>query len=377
MSITLCPYISEYAAVNFVGQGQSLPARARGKCHQLFLVAAFVVGLDGCGRGDRPDTQSGPQPMARHAFDSAYVLVDTIPLAQNDSAPLVRVSGMDLDDHGRIAIADVSEGNVKIYARSGRLLRIIGRKGDGPGEFSQPRYPRFTSDGGLYVGDGQLGRVTRFDSAGTLVRVISYSVIPTMGFELTPNGVALTGAGDSARALMFGDTVGGSSTWLLELSRLRPRDQPDNPNWEYLSQYWLGVDRDSAYVATTLSDSIWSVPLGGTTIRSYRLNVPGYLAPHAVVQVPKGPRGVMEWQKSFHIAAKVIANHDLLAIPFVEGVLTYGDPMILALRPRGRPWVALTGGPPILDARADTLIALLHPGEDPPTLGLYVPQELP
>jgi hypothetical protein len=286
----------------------------------------------------------------------------------------VRVSGLDFDRRGRVAIADVSEGNVKVYDRGGQLLQVVGRKGEGPGEFSQPRYPRFTPDGGLYVGDGQLGRVSRFDSNGVFVRVNSYPVIPMMGFELTPNGVALTGTGEGQKAVMFGDSLGSRSTWMLDLQRLRPRSDPDNPTWKFLTQYWLGVDGDSAYIATTLSDSIWSIPLGRDTVHAYRLHVPGYVEPRASEEMPKGARELMQWQKTFHIAAKVIATRDVVAIPFVQGVLNFGDPMILAVRRRGEQWIALTGAPPILHAHADTLVGLLHPDDDPPTLGLYIPR---
>lgn len=311
--------------------------------------------------------------MEQRAFAEAYRLVDSIRLSQHDSAPVVRLSGLDFDNFGRVAVADVSEGNVKLFTRAGRLLRVLGRKGEGPGEFSQPRFPRFTPDGGLYVGDGQLGRVSRFDSSGTLLRVLSYNVIPMMGFDLAGDAVALTGSGDGQKALMFGDSGGTGASWLLDMTRLRPGHEPDNPTWKFLTQYWLGVGGDSAYITSTLSDSIWSVPLTGDTIVAHRLDVPGYIAPMATHAMPKGVKEMMEWQKTFHIAAKVIATPEVVAIPFVQGVLNYGDPMILALRPRGGHWVALAGAPPILHARGDTLIGLLHLEDDPPMLGLFVP----
>jgi hypothetical protein len=338
------------------------------------LSAACVSTLAACGKSTETAGGAPSVPMALQEFTGAYRLVDSIRLAQHDSSPVVRVSGLDLDDFGRLAVADASEGNVKLFDRAGRLLRILGRKGEGPGEFSQPRFPRFTRDGGLYVGDGQLGRVLRFDSSGSFLRQSSYNLIPTMGFDLAGNGVALTGSGDQQKALLLGDTAGTRATWLLDIVRLRPRDQPDHPAWKFLSQYWLGVGGDSAYVVTTLSDSVWSVALGGDSIVSYRLEVPGYVAPTPAHEMPRGVKQMMEWQKTFHVAAKVIATPEVVAVPFVQGVLNYGDPMILALRPRGGAWVALAGAPPILHARGDTLIGLLHPDEDPPTLGLFVPR---
>lgn len=340
------------------------------------LAVALLVGiLTGCRESGQIAGANATVSMQQVAFADSYRLVDSIRLAQPDSAPLVRISGLAFDQSGRIAVADASEGKVRLYDRFGRLLRTLGRKGEGPGEFSQPRFPRFTPDGGLYIGDGQAGRVSRFDSAGSFTRVFSKPVIPIMGFELTPTGFALTGSGDGEQVLLRGDSTGGSERWLLDSRRLRPRADPDSPAWRFVTQYWLASGADSLFVVTTVSDSIWSIPLDGDTIIATRLDVPGYIQPQAAQELPRGAKGISEWQKTFHIAAKVIATDDILAVPFVQGILNYGDPMILAIRHRGRPWVAITGAPPIIHALGDTLVGLLHPDEDPPTLGLFVPAE--
>ncbi|HEY0037993.1 MAG TPA: 6-bladed beta-propeller, partial [Longimicrobium sp.] len=84
-------------------------------------------------------------------FSELFATVDSVLLEQPDSAPIVRISGIDVDDRGRILIGDVSEGDVKLFAPTGELIRIIGRKGAGPGEFSAPRYPRFGPGGMIYV----------------------------------------------------------------------------------------------------------------------------------------------------------------------------------------------------------------------------------
>jgi len=204
---------------------------------------------------------------------------------------------------------------------------------------------------------------------------MTFSVVPMMGFDLAGDGVALTGSGENKSVLLFADSAGSQTRWLLKANRMRPGIEPDNPTWKFLTQYWLAVGGDTAYITTTLSDSIWSVPLDDDTVLSSAIRVPGYLPPTPAHEMPKGAKALIEWQKTFHIAAKVIATRDVVAVPFVQGVLNYGDPMILALRQRGRSWVALTGAPPIIQARGDTLIALLHPQEDATTLGLFVPSD--
>lgn len=336
----------------------------------LVFGPALACALLGCATGDQAAVDTA---LEQRAFASAYRLVDSIPLAQSDSAPVVRVSGIAFDDRGTLAVGDASEGNVKIFNRAGTLMRVIGRKGEGPAEFSQPRFPRFTPDGGLFVGDGQLGRVSRFDSSGAFVRVMTLGVVPMMGFDRSGATFVMTGLGDSGRIVLLGDSAGGGLHWTLDAERLRPSTDPDNAMWKFVTQYWLGVAGDTAFVVMTLSDSIWMIPLHGDTIRSRSLRVPGYIAPRLPGSAPSGAKGLMDWQKTFHIAAKVIATPDVIAVPFVQGVLNYGDPMILAVRRRGHEWIALTGAPPIVQAHGDTLVSLLHPLEDATTLGLYVP----
>jgi hypothetical protein len=86
-------------------------------------------------------------------------------------------------------------------------------------------------------------------------------------------------------------------------------------------------------------------------------------------------RALTEWRKGFHIAGKVIASSTTIAVPYVRGVLNFGDPMILLVRRPHSQWYALTGAPPVIHAWGDTLVAIINPGDAQPHLGLYRPVE--
>jgi hypothetical protein len=72
---------------------------------------------------------------------------------QNDSVLVAKFGPIEIGATGDFLIPDLSEGNVKHYARDGHLIRVIGRKGKGPGEFMTPFFARFLRGDSLLVAD--------------------------------------------------------------------------------------------------------------------------------------------------------------------------------------------------------------------------------
>lgn len=65
-----------------------------------------------------------------------------------------RPSDMEVDSaRALIYIADYGNNRVLVFDFQGKLLRIIGRKGQGPAEFSKPSGLHIFKDGGLAVAD--------------------------------------------------------------------------------------------------------------------------------------------------------------------------------------------------------------------------------
>ena len=340
--------------------------RLQGSNAVLRILAVWA--LVSCGpdrRGESAPVADGGDPGSIQEFLSAFPLVDSIELEQTPQRPIVRVSGLALSRDGRLALADASESNVKLFDRAGRLLATLGRNGSGPGEFQQPRFPRFGADGRLFVGDGQLNRITEFDSGGGFRRTIELDgMTPLMGLALGPrNEFYLTGPGRGGRLVHLADTSGKTTGGFLQADQARPVQQPDSPLWRMLSQQWLAGAGTRLYIASTLSDSLWELDPATGESRSSRVLVPGYIQPRLPGAPPRGVREISAWQKSFHIAGTLLASRDLLIMPFVQGVLNYGDPMILMVRPAGGNWLALRGAPPPVLVTGDSILAILHPGE--------------
>lgn len=79
------------------------------------------------------------------------------------------IGGAVLPD-GRFAVADGQAQEIRVFDRTGALLKVIGGPGDGPGEFRELAGVAAFGDGsGIVAWDAAIGRASLFDSEGNLV----------------------------------------------------------------------------------------------------------------------------------------------------------------------------------------------------------------
>jgi hypothetical protein len=71
------------------------------------------------------------------------------------------VSALDVDPHGSVYVGDRS-GQLLVFSPDGSVLRKLGRKGRGPGEFEQIQSVRVLPGDSIYVFDASLDRATVF-----------------------------------------------------------------------------------------------------------------------------------------------------------------------------------------------------------------------
>jgi hypothetical protein len=341
------------------------------------LALLGAVAFAGCS-GAPPSDESGGTLIRMERvepFDTAFALVDSIVLEQRPDAPIVRVSGLARRDDGVLALADVSEGNVKLFEPDGRLRRIIGRKGKGPGEFVSPRYLVFRPDGGLIVVDGQLGRLSQFSSGGELETTLPLDAgFPIQSFHVLPDGRYVVSAPSSRKGHMLHlvDTAGRTVDGFISNRQTRPRIEPDLESWEYLAGVSFAGDGHRLAVAFSLSDSLWLVDASTGASSAMRLVVPGYVEPTPPTSPIRSPQDMSAWADKFHTTSKVMLSRQLLLVPFVQGVLNYGDPLILAVRTADSGWRAFDQAPPPVLVSGDTVFTLLHTQESPRmVLGLH------
>lgn len=112
-----------------------------------------------------------------------------------------RIGGVAVDTEGLIYVLESQDRHVRVYDDQGRLLRRIGRDGEGPGEFRSPMLIGLRHDT-LAIGDLSLGRVTLFLRTGQLLETVPTPPVwlqPAPGFHVMVAPVGFTRDGFASR----------------------------------------------------------------------------------------------------------------------------------------------------------------------------------
>jgi len=123
--------------------------------------------------------------------------------AENDpeTLPLYRVSTALLLPDARVVVVNAGTNELFFFGRGGEHLRTVGREGQGPGEFTWPRWADTLPDGRIVVWDGPAFRTHVFSPTGEFIRTtrLEHSVPAALRtvaeFPGVPHVVGLFGDG--------------------------------------------------------------------------------------------------------------------------------------------------------------------------------------
>lgn len=163
--------------------------RGRGPAWTTLLACTLVLGT-GCERA--PSGRAGEGT----AEAPVLVTVDSITLAENDSAYVAEPNDLAVGPDGAFYVADRFAKTVHVIGRDGRFRPSIGRSGQGPGEFANPGFLAFDGDSVLYVVDSS--EVETFDLR-TRAHLGSYPVRTRPGLIAASSGRLFAGYADSAQ----------------------------------------------------------------------------------------------------------------------------------------------------------------------------------
>lgn len=96
-------------------------------------------------------------------FDETFELVRRVVLEEPDTAPLTGIENFAPTPNGFLVV-DRGRPQVRVFDADGNLTRIVGRHGEGPGEFRGPTDAIVDSAGRLFVAEARNATVTRFHS---------------------------------------------------------------------------------------------------------------------------------------------------------------------------------------------------------------------
>lgn len=102
-----------------------------------------------------------------------WTLTETLRLGGEDEGPLSFdvVRGIESDAQGRIFVYDRETQDIRMFAADGSLIRVIGRRGSGPGEMRNAEGIVLAPDGKLWVRDAANARFAIFSGEGEFERV--------------------------------------------------------------------------------------------------------------------------------------------------------------------------------------------------------------
>lgn len=142
---------------------------SRAAANPLVRVGVGLIVLSACGAGDKADPATNGMSPTTVTVDTTPVLV--LPsIGPDDSVNFGSARSVALLGNGEIAVADPSIRAVRLFSPNGRLVRTIGRPGEGPGEFQYMSWVRECRPDTLFVADDAQGRVSLFGTDGRFIR---------------------------------------------------------------------------------------------------------------------------------------------------------------------------------------------------------------
>lgn len=151
----------------------------------IMILAAASAACGGPGGRDRIDDPSLRGPTV--------VALDSITLEEHDSLALGEQVNLLRGPGGTLFIGDGDRGRIIQYDHTGRLMGVIGRKGEGPGELGDAGVMGLLQgDTLLAVSDGQERAISVFTLAGHFVRRVPTPFISASpGWNRTGDTVTL------------------------------------------------------------------------------------------------------------------------------------------------------------------------------------------
>lgn len=154
---------------------------------------------------------------------------------------LTMVTSIEVGPDGRVYVAQPLDRQIRVFDANGAPAGVIGRPGEGPGEFQSVMALGWRADS-LWVADGQARRTSFFDPEGAFLGDVTWLNVKTPREELLPAvpGILLDDGTAILQFRSFSDAVTSGAV------KARP---------------WVRVDRRGEML-----DSVWDAPVGGNQL---------------------------------------------------------------------------------------------------------------
>jgi len=171
------------------------------------------------------------------------------PEAQGDSA-LDQIRQFVVDDAGTIYVLDQQAAQVKVFDASGKYLRTIGRKGQGPGELEYPMTMSLNERTGELAVHLQSRGIVFFKTDGTYLRQLSLMGMLAGRARLDSRGqiylLEIIMDGENSRYSTKKLAPDGSV--LATISETPTPTGPGNTTRAFIPVAFYGIDRDDRFI---------------------------------------------------------------------------------------------------------------------------------
>jgi len=118
---------------------------------------------------------NGKKPVAVKGQPTRIKLTEELSFGSsaNPDESLSQVSMFVVDGDGSVLALDFKEQKIKVYDKTGKFLRLIGKPGQGPGELGMASGIQLMADGTLVVEDAVNRRLALFKPSGEFIKNIS------------------------------------------------------------------------------------------------------------------------------------------------------------------------------------------------------------
>jgi hypothetical protein len=157
-------------------------------------IACLLAGCAAAFASARAQTHRVP---IEEAYTHDLILTEITRLGSFDGPDdaFARIRGVALDAKLRLYVADELSHEVRVFEPNGRLVRVIGREGRGPGEFEAPWTVAVDPTDSLWVWDDALRRFSVFSPDGAFARsFVSPQPWLVTNIRFPPSGTVLLAA---------------------------------------------------------------------------------------------------------------------------------------------------------------------------------------
>jgi len=190
---------------------------------------------------------------------------------------MYKVNDVVKDSKGDIYIVDSGDARIQVFNATGKYKKTIGRKGEGPGEFSMPFNININSDGIIYIGDSDRYRYLVLEASGKeikRVRMKTWSEIER--FRLLPgNRIVKGGLSSWAATKQSNDEKDYWLFWIFNengeivnmFGKPEVMFEPSRLSFYVFSEASIEVDKDgNIYIAYRYKNRIEKYDSNGTVL---------------------------------------------------------------------------------------------------------------